>query len=305
MTGSLSTRFRSLFMRIFYPSSRSAVVSSHTDAGREGLALSLCSNSSQRCSIRLRSGLCAGQSSSSTPNSLIHVFMDLALCTGAQSCWNRRGASPNCSHKAGSLELSNISWYAEAFRLPFIGTKGPSPAPEKTTPHTIIPPPPNFTLGTMQSDKYRSPGNCYTQTRPSDCQMEKRDSSLQRTRLQCSWVQLCCALHHCVWHFALHLLMYGLDAAARPWKPIPWSFLHTVLELIWRLHEVWRSVAIDSSGSCRPLREYYICSVKKYTMPLGWRFCQFTSQSTNSALPHCISMQQAQSTLLFEMSLKT
>ena len=100
----------------------------------------------------LRSGLCAGQSSSSTPDSLIHVFMDLALCTGAQSCWNRKGPSPNCSHKVGSMELSNISWYAEAFRVSFTGTKGPSPSPEKQ-PHTIIPPPPNFTLGTMKSDK--------------------------------------------------------------------------------------------------------------------------------------------------------
>lgn len=26
------------------------------------------------------------------------------------------------------------------------------------------------------------------------------------------------------------------------WKPIPWSFLQTSLELIWRRHEVWRSV---------------------------------------------------------------
>ncbi|CAI9621784.1 unnamed protein product [Staurois parvus] len=33
----------------------------------------------------------------------------------------------------------------------------------------------------MQSGKYRSPGNQQTQTRPSDCQTEKRDSSLQRT----------------------------------------------------------------------------------------------------------------------------
>ena len=32
--------------------------------------------------------------------------------------------------------------------------------------------------------------------------------------------------------------MYGFDAAARPWKPIPWSSLCTVLELIWRLHKV-------------------------------------------------------------------
>ena len=125
-------------MGIFYHFFRSTFVRSHTDVGQEGLALSLHSNSSQRCSVRLRSGLCAGQSSSSTPNSLIHVFMDLALCTGAQSCWNRKGPSPNCSHKVGSMELSNISWYAEAFRVPFTGTKGPSPAPEEQ-PHTIIP----------------------------------------------------------------------------------------------------------------------------------------------------------------------
>ncbi|XP_058230352.1 uncharacterized protein LOC131343021 isoform X2 [Hemibagrus wyckioides] len=220
LLGRLSTRFRSVFMGIFDHSSRSTFVRSHTDFGREGLALSLRSNSSQRCSIGLRSGLCAGQSSSSTPDSVIHVFMDLALCTGAQSCWKRKGPAPNCSHNVGSMELSKMSWYAEAFRVPFTGTKGPSPAPEKQ-PHTIIPPPPNFTLGTMQSDKNRSPGNRQTQTRPSDCQMEKRDSSLQRTRLHCSRVQWRRALHHCIRRFALHLVMYGLDAAARPWKPIP------------------------------------------------------------------------------------
>ncbi|CAI9613169.1 unnamed protein product [Staurois parvus] len=38
----------------------------------------------------------------------------------------------------------------------------------------------------MQSGKYCSPGNPQTQTHPSDCQTEKRDSLLQRTRLHCS-----------------------------------------------------------------------------------------------------------------------
>ncbi|KAL7889348.1 hypothetical protein AOLI_G00016060 [Acnodon oligacanthus] len=32
------------------------------------------------------------------------------LCTGAQSCWNRKGPSPNCSHKVGSMKLSKICW---------------------------------------------------------------------------------------------------------------------------------------------------------------------------------------------------
>ena len=57
----LSTRFRSVFMGIFDHSSRSAFVRS------EGLARSLCSNSSQTCSIGLRSGLCSEYPSVSSP----------------------------------------------------------------------------------------------------------------------------------------------------------------------------------------------------------------------------------------------
>ena len=120
-----------------------------------------------------------------------------------------------------------------------IWTKGPSPAPEEQ-PHTITPPPPSFTLGPMQSDEYRSPGNRQTQTPPSGCQMEKRDSSsggvLYTTAsdaLRCTW-----------WCVAWMQL---------PWKPIPRSSLRTVPELIWRPHEGWRSVATDSAESRRPL----------------------------------------------------
>uniref|UniRef100_A0A3B4DS63 NACHT domain-containing protein n=1 Tax=Pygocentrus nattereri TaxID=42514 RepID=A0A3B4DS63_PYGNA len=105
LLGRLSTRFRNVFMGIFDHSSRSTFMRSDLDVGQEGLACSLHSNSSQRCSIGLRSGLCAGQSSSSTPNSLIHVFMDPALCTAAQSCWNRKGPSPNCSPQSWEHEI--------------------------------------------------------------------------------------------------------------------------------------------------------------------------------------------------------
>lgn len=47
------------------------------------------SSSSKRCLTGLRSGLCGGQLSSSTPNSSNHAFMDHVLCTGAKSCWDR------------------------------------------------------------------------------------------------------------------------------------------------------------------------------------------------------------------------
>ena len=74
----------------------------------------------------LRSGLYAGKSSSSTPISTNHFYMDLTLCSGALSCWNRKGPSSNCCHKIGSTELSRMSLCAVALRFPFTGTKGPS-----------------------------------------------------------------------------------------------------------------------------------------------------------------------------------
>lgn len=41
------------------------------------------------CRMRLMSGLCAGQPSSSTPNQGNHFFLDLALFTEALSCWSK------------------------------------------------------------------------------------------------------------------------------------------------------------------------------------------------------------------------
>uniref|UniRef100_A0A674CPL3 adenylate cyclase n=1 Tax=Salmo trutta TaxID=8032 RepID=A0A674CPL3_SALTR len=49
-----------------------------------------------------------------------------------------------------------------------------------------------------------------TQIRPSDCQMVKRDLSLQRTCFHCSRVQC----------LALRMVILGLCAAAQPWIPI-------------------------------------------------------------------------------------
>jgi len=45
---------------------------------------------------------------------------------------------------------------------------------------------------------------------------------------------------------ALHCTWWCMALMQLPWKPIPWSSLRTVLELIWRPDEVWRSVAIES-----------------------------------------------------------
>ena len=84
--GRLSTRCWKIAAGTCFHSDTRALVRLGTDVGRLGLAHSLRSNSSQMCSVGLRSGLCSGQLSSSTPISTNHFCIDLALCTGALSC---------------------------------------------------------------------------------------------------------------------------------------------------------------------------------------------------------------------------
>uniref|UniRef100_A0A3B3XFQ4 B30.2/SPRY domain-containing protein n=1 Tax=Poecilia mexicana TaxID=48701 RepID=A0A3B3XFQ4_9TELE len=49
--------------------------------------------------------------------------MDLALCSGEQTCWKRKGPAPNCSHKVGSMDLSTkysgITEYTSVEVIPF------------------------------------------------------------------------------------------------------------------------------------------------------------------------------------------
>ena len=104
LLGRLSTRCWNIVAGTCFHSGTRALVRSGTDVGRLGLARSQHSITSQRCSMGLRLGLCAGQSSSSTSISTNNFFMDLALCTGTLSCWNKKGPSPNCCHK---LEAHN------------------------------------------------------------------------------------------------------------------------------------------------------------------------------------------------------
>ena len=62
-----------------------------------------------------------------THRSRQNISIRTSLCTGALSCWNRKGPSPNCCHKVGSTEWSRMSLYAVALRFPFAVTKEPSP----------------------------------------------------------------------------------------------------------------------------------------------------------------------------------
>ncbi len=123
---------------------------SGTDFGQEVLVHSLHCSSYQQCSMQLRSGLCVSQSSSSKPNPFKHVFVGLVLCTGAQSCWNRKEPSPK--YKVEIILQNVLESCAEALRFSFTENKGSSPTPERQ-PHTIIPP--NFTRLTNLIAKQR------------------------------------------------------------------------------------------------------------------------------------------------------
>jgi hypothetical protein len=117
-------------------------------------------------------------------------------------------------------ELIKMSLYPSAFRFPCSITRGPSPFHDKH-PHTLMPPSPDFTVGTTHAGRYRSPGILHTQTLPTDRHMVERDSLPQITRFELSTVQWRRSLHHFRRRLAFTSEMFGLWAAARPWNPIP------------------------------------------------------------------------------------
>ena len=87
LLGRLCTRCWNIAAGTCFHSATRVLVRLGTDVGRLGLAHSRWSYSSQRGSMGLRSGLCAGQSSYFTPILTNHFCMDLILCMGALSFW--------------------------------------------------------------------------------------------------------------------------------------------------------------------------------------------------------------------------
>lgn len=70
-----------------------------------GLGFSLCSSSFHKCSVWLRSGICVGRSTSSTPPFASHVFMELSVYTRALSCWNRFGLLSSSEEKLQCFKI--------------------------------------------------------------------------------------------------------------------------------------------------------------------------------------------------------
>jgi hypothetical protein len=169
-------------------SSCRVVASVVSDVERWGLDQSQRSNSSHRCSVEVRSGLWAGQSISGTVLSTNNSLTDNDLWQAALSCWYRQSSSLNWSSTVDSMQQVKIILYPSAFTFPCSITRGPSPFLEKH-PHTVMPSPPDFTVGITYAGRYHSPGICHTQTLPLEHHMVECDSSLQITHFQLSIVQ--------------------------------------------------------------------------------------------------------------------
>lgn len=151
-----------------------------------------------------------------------------------------------------------MSWYAEAVTIPLTGaTKLYS---RTTIPHNN----PLYTKLYSKSNAVRQvsfPWQPLNQTHPLDCQMEKYDLSLHKSCIHCSRVQRWHALNHCMWCFALSLLMWGLDAAAWLCKAHP---MKLPVHCSWANRKTW-SLEVCCDWLCRKLETLH-------TMKLGIRW---------------------------------
>ncbi len=102
---SLHSSWKSVW--IFAHSAKRAFVRSGTDVGREGLTRNLRSNSSQRFSVRLKSRLCAGRSSSSTPYSSDLVF---TVCTSLSAQGHSHAGTAKGPPQTVATKLEASSW---------------------------------------------------------------------------------------------------------------------------------------------------------------------------------------------------
>ncbi len=115
----------------------------------------------QRCSIGFKSGLWLGHSRTVTELLWSHSFVILAVCLGSLSCWKVNLRPSLRSWALWRRFSSRISLYLAAFIFPSTATSRPVPAAEKH-PHSMMLPPPCFTVGTVLDRWWAVPGFLHT-----------------------------------------------------------------------------------------------------------------------------------------------
>ncbi len=156
--GKDATSFSHLDLGILYHSSLQILSSSvRLDGKRWWTAIF---RSLQRCSIGFKSGLWLGHSITVT-ELWSHSFVILAVCLASLSCWKVNLQPSLRSWALWRRFSSRISLYLAAFIFPSIATNRPVPAAEKH-PHSMMLPPPCFTVGTVLDRWWVVPGFLHT-----------------------------------------------------------------------------------------------------------------------------------------------
>ena len=111
-----------------------------------------------------------------------------------------------------------MSLYTNRSMIPSTRCNGPTPSREKH-PHTIMFPPPCFTVGNMYLTFILSPFGRRTYRMPSEANKLNFDSSLQTTRDRYLVVQWLCSIANRIRAFWFFRFMYGFFAGRRPNNP--------------------------------------------------------------------------------------
>ncbi len=109
----------------------------------------------------VKSGLWLGHLRTVTELLWSHSFVILAVCLGSLSCWKVNLRPSLRSWALWRRFSSRISLYLAAFIFPSIATSRPVPAAEKH-PHSMMLPPPCFTVGTVLDRWWAVPGFLHT-----------------------------------------------------------------------------------------------------------------------------------------------
>ncbi len=128
----------------------------------------------------------------------------------------------------GTAFLTSIEWYNFLSIIPLISFNGRDPL-ELMAPQRRIDPPPNFIVGERQNDRKRSPLKRRTKTRRRAPNNSILVSSVQRTLLHCSVVQLTYFFANASLFLTFFVPSNGFFAATLPTKPHSINALRTVL----------------------------------------------------------------------------
>ncbi len=109
----------------------------------------------------VKSGLWLGHSRTVTELLWSHSFVILAVCLESLSCWKVNLRPSLRSWALWRRFSSRIYLYLAAFIFPSIATSRPVPAAEKH-PHSMMLPPPCFTVGTVLDRWWAVPGFLHT-----------------------------------------------------------------------------------------------------------------------------------------------